>query len=125
MTKLSATTLLLVFAVVRAAEAQTPTGVIAGTVADSSAAAISGARVSVTNRDTHQNRAAMTSLEGRYGFDALAPGEYLIAAEYTGFKRLERAATVEAGTTTTVDLALEIGDVSASVTVSIALPLLH
>ena len=42
-----------------------------------------------------------------------------------GFKRVERDVSVEAGTTTTADLTLEIGDVTSSVPVQATVPLLH
>jgi len=48
-----------------------------------------------------------------------------VIGETDGFKRLERAADVEAGTTTTVNLALDVGDVSETVTVAGVLPLIR
>ena len=56
---------------------------------------------------------------------ALPSGTYVVRGGADGFKQLERAAIVEAGTTTTVDLALELGDVNDSVTVSGAAPLMQ
>jgi hypothetical protein len=105
--------------------AQSPTGAIVGLVTDPSGAAVTGARVIVLKRDTGQSRTAATSPEGRYDVEALAPGDYTISAELTGFRRLARAAIVQAGTTTTVNVALEVGDVRADVTVSGAAPLLQ
>ena len=107
------------------AGAQAPTGTVVGLVTDSSGGALVGARITVTNRDTSQSRAILSSDTGSYSVTALPPGQYAIGAEADGFKRSERDATVEAGTTTAADVTLEIGSVTESVTAVAALPLLH
>jgi Carboxypeptidase regulatory-like domain len=117
MTRLSLA-LLLVLVAHGPARAQTQTGTITGLVTDSSGAALAGVQVSVTNRDTGQARAATTSEQGTYTAAALLPGIYDLRAEAAGFKRVERSATVEAGTTTTVDLSLELGEMTEAVTVA-------
>jgi hypothetical protein len=119
------TVLLLVLLAVASARAQMPTGTIAGVATDSSGAAVAGASIEITNRDTGQMRAVDTSSEGRYSAEALPAGTYGLTAKVTGFKRLERIANVEAGTTTTVNLVLVPGAVSETVTVSGGAPLLH
>src|SRR5439155_23581174 len=101
------------------------TGTIAGHTTDSSGAAVPGVLVDVVNRDTGQTRTATTSTDGRYSAEALLPGVYQVATEMPGFKRLERMASVEAGTTTTVDLALEVGQVNETLTVAATAPLLR
>jgi hypothetical protein len=116
---------LLVFTAIVAARAQVPTGAIAGIATDSSGAVVSAATVSVANRDTGQTRSTITSADGRYSAEALIPGIYQVVTELAGFKRLARTANVEAGTTTTVDLPLEAGEVSETVSVAAAAPLLH
>lgn len=122
---LSAKTLLVVLALGAFVRVQAPTGAVVGLVTDPSGAAVTGVRVIVVKRDTGQRRTVMTSPEGRYVVEALAPGEYALSAELIGFRRLTRAATVQAGMTTTVNVALEVGDVTADVTVSGAAPLLQ
>src|SRR5439155_27334761 len=87
--------------------AQSPTGTIAGVVTDFNGARVSAARVTITNRDNGLTRNLVASTEGDYSAAALPSGVYTVAAEATGFRRLERAATVDAGTTTTVNLRLE------------------
>jgi len=103
---------------------QAPTGTVAGVITDPTGAPVGGASVRLTNRDSGLTRNLTTSTEGDYSASALPPGVYHMTAEATGFGLLERSATVEAGTTTTVNLALQIGAVSAQVTVSDAAPLL-
>jgi hypothetical protein len=114
-----------VLAAAMAAAAQTPTGGVTGIVSDPSGAVVPGVRVTVTNRETRQARVAIADGDGRYAVVALPAGRYGLAAEIDGFKRVEREATVQAGITTNVDVTLEIGSVTESVTAVAALPLLH
>src|SRR5215472_6416679 len=82
--------------------AQSPTGTIAGVITDQNGARVAGARVTISNRDTGLVRNVTTSVQGEFDAAALPSGVYTIVAEATDFRRLERIATVEAGTTTTV-----------------------
>ena len=116
---------LLVVVLAGPAGAQAPTGTIVGVVTDASGAALAGMNVAITNSQTSQSRIVNTSVEGQYGAELLPPGVYRVSVEAAGFKRLERSAAVDAGTTTTVDLKLELGDVNETVTVRAAVPLLH
>ena len=116
---------LLIVMTFGSARAQTPTGTIAGSLADQAGAAVAGAAISVTNLATGQARSALTSAEGRYAVEALLPASYQVVVEVSGFKRLVRLVNVEAGTTTTVDLKLEVGEVSEVTTAVGATPLLH
>jgi Carboxypeptidase regulatory-like domain len=84
-----------------------------------------GARISIINRDSELKRNLTISDEGEYSAAALPPGVYQIRAEAAGFSLLERTATVETGTTTTVILTLQVAEVREQVTVSDATPLLR
>src|SRR2546426_8087991 len=95
--------------------AQTPTGVISGVVTDPAGARVAGARVTIINRDSGLRRNLITSTEGDFTAAALPSGTYQLTTEATGFHRLERVTVVEAGTTTTVNLSLQIGDVTEQV----------
>src|SRR2546427_1324337 len=117
--------LVVTFLAVGSVYAQSPTGTIAGVVTDSSGARLPAARVVITNRDNGLTRNLVASTDGDYSAAALPSGVYTVAAEANGFRRLERAATVEAGTPTTVDLTLEIGQVTEQVTVDDATPLIN
>jgi hypothetical protein len=116
---------LLIAAIAAVLGAQTPAGTIAGLVTDASGGVLAAAHVAIVNDATGQRRQVDTSPEGTYSAAALPPGQYHVIVEAPEFKRLTRPATVEAGTTTTVDVALELGDVSDTVTVSAAAPLLR
>jgi hypothetical protein len=121
----AATTIFLILFALRTVRAQTPTGAIDGFVTDSSGAALAGAHISITNRQTEERRTIDTDGDGHYAAPTLPPGPYGIAVQVDGFRRLEREAVVEAGTSTPVNLALEIGELSDVVTVSAAAPTLH
>ena len=105
--------------------AQVPTGTIAGVVTDPAGAHLAGARVRLTDRESGLTRSLITSTQGDYTAAALPPGTYRVTAEARGFRLLERLATVEAGTTTTVNLTLEIGEVTEKVIVSDVAPLIN
>ena len=51
--------------------AQSPTGAITGIVTDASGAALAGAQVSITHRDTRYVRIVATSTAGTYSASAL------------------------------------------------------
>ena len=104
------------------ANAQAPSGAIAGVVRDTSGAAVSSARVEATSAATGLIRTIATSAQGDYSFSALLAGEYEVSVEASGFQRVVRHASVEAGTTTTADFELRVGDTRDSVTVEGAAP---
>jgi hypothetical protein len=117
--------LVLLFAMSDAAGAQTPTGSVTGVVVDSTGAVVVGARISIVNRETGLTRDVSTSAEGSFGTPSLPPGQYLVAGEAAGFRRIALVVDVEAGTTTTVDLQLAVGDLNETVTVSGTGALIH
>lgn len=92
---------------------------IQGSVLDPQGSAISGATVTLTNKETNREQKVTTDESGVYNFLSLAPGRYSLSAEATGFKRqtLENI-SVAAERIQAVNLTLQIGDVSQSVTVN-------
>jgi hypothetical protein len=106
----------------KSVDAQVPTGVIAGRVADQTGAAIASARVVISKKDNGLQRLVETTAEGEYTVPSLQAGVYEVAVGVPGFQRVLRAAIVEAGTTTTVDVVLPIGLSSESITVAAANP---
>jgi hypothetical protein len=107
------------------ARAQTPTGNIIGMVTDQTGAPVAGAHINIINRDSGLSRNLTTSGEGDYSAAVLLPGVYKVTAEATGFSLLERTAEVLAGTTTTVNLTLQVGEMRAAVTVDTTAPLIQ
>ncbi len=105
--------------------AQAPTGTIGGFVMDAAGAPVVGARIRIINRDSGLTRNLTTSSEGVYSTAALPPGVYQVTAEGAGFSVLVHTATVETGTTTTLNLTLQVGEVREQVTVNDATPLVR
>ena len=102
--------------------AQVPTGTITGLITDPTGAGISGASVVVTSKETGLKRALVTSDAGEYSASALLPGIYEVTTDAKGFKHLAREATVEAGSTTSVNLVMQIGPASEQLIVQAAVP---
>jgi Carboxypeptidase regulatory-like domain/TonB dependent receptor/TonB-dependent Receptor Plug Domain len=115
--QIAASTLLLLLASLTAS-AQFKAS-IQGTVTDPSGAVVAGATVTVTNLETNKSQQTTTSDEGFYRVTGLPPGRYTVTAELSGFKRaVIENVVVNAETPEGVNLALEAGQVSESVTVS-------
>jgi len=79
--------------------AQTPptTGGIQGTVTDPSGAVVSGAEVTITNKDTGKALKTTSNASGAYTSGELAPGNYIVRVESKGFKPAELTLVVQAG----------------------------
>jgi hypothetical protein len=100
-----------------AAYAQAPDGTITGTVTDSSGALIPGAAVAVTGSATNITRSLTSNASGLFSAPALPPGQYEVRVTMEGFSTTVRYADVVAGTTTTVDISLNVGESREVVTV--------
>ncbi|HEX9962706.1 MAG TPA: carboxypeptidase regulatory-like domain-containing protein, partial [Pyrinomonadaceae bacterium] len=101
-----------------AAFAQGTTSRVTGTVTDASGAAVSGATVTLTNEATTVSLTTETSESGAYTFDLIQIGSYTVTVEKTGFKKLVSTRNkVNINQPATVNAALEVGDVSATVNV--------
>jgi len=99
---------------------------VTGTVKDSSGAVVPGAEVVVRNVKTGQATSAQTNQSGVYTISFLNPGQYEVTCELSGFKRFVRTGIVlETGTTTTIDITLDVGQLSETVSVTASAPLLE
>src|SRR5437879_11727054 len=99
-------------------------GRILGTVADQTGGVISGATVSIIDKDRGVARALTTDDAGEYNAPTLIPGTYTVRAEAKGFKTLERQNVVlEVGKEVRIDLTVQPGEQTQSVTVTEAIPL--
>jgi hypothetical protein len=105
--------------------AQEYRGTFSGSVTDPQGAAIPGAKVVVTETRTGTKATVASDAAGAYSFQFLAPGEYEITAEAAGFKRFVRQGlTLSAGQRPVIDIRLEVGAMSESVTVTAESPLI-
>src|ERR1700722_6412039 len=69
-------------------------GQIVGQILDPSAGAVSGAAVSVRNRDTNFTRSTSTDRAGRYAVSDLPLGQYEVSAQASGFQTSAQLAAV-------------------------------
>ena len=99
--------------------AQTFRGTILGTVTDATGAVIAGAKVSVRNLGTGQERSTTTSGDGSYSLPELSIGTYTVTISQTGFQTsVTTGVVVDVATERRVDAALKAGQVSQTVEVS-------
>src|SRR6267378_1260258 len=100
------------------ATAQTGTSRITGRVVDSKQASIPGATVTITNEATGISQTQTTTEAGVFAFDSLPVGDYTVTVELTGFKKFQmKGNALQVNTPLSVDVALEVGQVSEVVTV--------
>src|SRR5205807_482528 len=94
------------------------TGKIAGTVTDSSGAAVPNASVSVKSPALLAPRSTHTEADGSYLFDLLPPGTYELTVTAAGFRALSQTGIVlTAGFTATINGKLQVGEVTQVVKV--------
>jgi hypothetical protein len=102
------------------------TGAIVGQMTDATKAAISGATVTIENRETSLQRTAKTDDEGRFNFPQLKPGTYSIKVEAEGFDPRENDNVLSGlGQKQTVNFTLKVGQSNQTVEVSGAAPLIN
>ena len=100
-------------------------GTITGLISDPAGAVVPNAPVEAKNAATGVVASAATSATGNYVFGALPAGAYEMTVAVPGFKKFVRTGiTVQQLQTTRVDIALEIGASTESVTVNADAPLL-
>ena len=99
------------------------TGGIRGTVSDPTGAAVSTAKVTLTNLGTRTTRTQAVNESGEFTFELLTIGDYEVKAEAAGFAASLTQAPVRTGEYSLVSFKLEIGQVSETVEVSTAVAL--
>jgi len=99
--------------------AQTNTGRVRGLVVDSSGAVIPSANVSILHEATGLTREMLTNASGQFGFDGIPLGKYTVVVTMQGFRRVTTTGNdLQVGEVLTVDIRMEPGAVTESVTVS-------
>ena len=117
--------LIILIATIGTLMAQTGTGVVRGTVLDSSRASVGKAKVTLTNQQTNISRESASSEEGLFYFGSMPPARYMVIVEMPGFKKWNGKFELEAGQTAAIDPVLEVGSVDATVEVTDAAPLIN
>jgi hypothetical protein len=102
------------------------TSAIVGQVTDATNAAIPGASVTITNRDTGLRRKIKTDEDGRFNFTQLKPGTYSVKAEADGFDPQQNDNVFSGlGQKQTVNFTLKVAQANQTVEVSGVLPLIN
>ncbi len=110
--------ILLTLSLCLAVAAQGTTSRVIGVVTDNTGAVVAGATVTLTNQGTNTSLTTTTSNGGGYVFDLVQPGTYTVSVEKDGFKKLVSSNNpVLVNQPATINAALEVGDVSAVVSV--------
>jgi hypothetical protein len=112
--------LALCFGLTGIAAAQEITGSIVGTVKDVNGAVVKGATVTITNTDTKLAvRTLTTNNDGEFSAPLLPSAYYDVAVEASGFKKhIDERVKLNVNERRTVDVALQAGNVSETVTVT-------
>jgi hypothetical protein len=94
-------------------------GGLTGVATDTSQAPVPGVTITVTNLQTGTARVVITGSDGSYRVPDLAPGRYSIAAELTGFQKIEaNNLLILLGRTLNFSPRLEVGAMSETVNVT-------
>src|ERR1700730_3298740 len=94
------------------------TSAIVGQVSDASGAAVPGATVTVTNKETRLRRSASTDDSGRFNFPQLKPGAYSVKVEAEGFEPQQNDAVSAAlGQKQAVDFIVRVAQAKESIEV--------
>jgi hypothetical protein len=109
-----------------AAFAQSDRGTITGSVSDPAGAVIPAAAIELKNINTGAVYQAQSSSTGNYTFSQLPVGTYQMSSSVPGFKQFIRTGiTVLVAQTLRIDISLEVGAISETVTVNADAPLLR
>jgi len=100
-------------------QAQSNAADLQGTVRDATGAVVANAGVTARNPGTNFSRSVTTNDEGFYRIINLPPGDYEVTVEATNFKKaVLPKVTVTVGQAASLDVQLEPGQISESVTIS-------
>jgi hypothetical protein len=119
-------TLALIAALAPVTWAQEITAAITGQVNDPTGAAIAGATVTARDLDRGTTVKTETNIDGAYNLPRLPVGHYEVRVESTGFQTAVRSGlTLELNQTARLDFAMTLGQVSQTLEVTAAPPLLQ
>src|SRR5688572_30624919 len=105
--------------------AQVASATLTGIVKDSTGAILPGVKVSVTHLETNIVREVYTNDTGNYRVPALNPGTYKLETELPGFKKSVLTGVVlQVNQQARLDLTLEVGQITETVTVESSSPLI-
>ena len=89
---------------------QATDAILVGTVTDTSSAAVAGANITATNRDTGVKYTSVTNVEGQYRLNNIPVGTYSVSAAKTGFATATTGGVeLQLNHTTAINLTLRSG----------------
>jgi len=111
--------LVILCCAMRFANAQSTGGKILGRVTDITGAAVVEVDVKLTNEATDVSRSIQTNNTGDYIFVEVSPGSYRLEFERASFKKsVKKGITLEVNQTRSMDLVMQVGDVTTTVEVT-------
>src|ERR1051325_5377908 len=106
--------------------AQDTTATINGQEIDPSGAVVSGAEITLTSLQTHEARTTKTADDGYYSLTFIPPGLYDFSVKAQGFKEfLNKNVELFVNDRKTINIQLEAGAVSETVTVTADAPVVQ
>ena len=106
--------------------AQGGDGAFSGSVKDSQGGALPGVTVTATSPVLFSPSATVTDASGNYRLTNLPPGTYTVSVELSGFAAHPRQGVLlRAGSNFQVDIVMEVGSLSETITVSGEVPMLE
>jgi len=106
--------------------AQSPQGNISGTVHDSAEAAVPQAEVSAIHEETGVRTSVRSNTSGFYSLQALPIGLYIVRVEMPGFKAdVQSGVSITTGSSLEINFRLQVGQVTESVVVTTAAPVIE
>src|SRR5689334_20031670 len=89
-----------------------------GVITDASGAVVPDAAITLTQASTRQARTVTSSNDGNYLIPALPPADYTLVVQAKGFRQSTREGiTLLADQSATIDVRMEVGDATQTVTV--------
>ncbi len=120
------TCIALFLALAASAAAQTSSASVVGRVTDASGAVIVGVSIKITNLDTNISQAGSSNEAGDFTIPYVPPGRYSMEAGSAGFRTYRRAEfTLTVDQAMRIDIPLEVGSASESITVTDTAPTLN
>lgn len=106
--------------------AQETTATISGQITDSLGAVVSGANITLTNINTHEQRQITSDADGYYTLTSVQPGVYDLSVASQGFKEyLNKNIELFVNDKKSINIPLETGGVSETVTVVDVAPIIQ